>query len=326
MQLRGINFGSVIMASGTQNFGGEGWWYHLLFSLLPGFSFKDTTPTSKTTTIDARVGNMPLIKGTTTPREIKPKSIYVNFWRGYTVNNVSLSGPGFLELLRRNTFYEFSKKPWMLSFMTVGSTLFEKENEMREFVNLVRMYQYDLGRFAIQLNVSCPNTGHDVQKNFLEETEYLVSILADLDVPIVLKVNCEIPGNVISALDKNKSIDAFCVSNTIPWDNISDKDKLKYFGRTESPLLKHQEFFNVKGNGGVSGKYLFPRVKQWILYARHVGVKKPIIAGGGILSCKDVKSLFDAGANAISPGTVAILRPWRLKAIIRTANKMFLLR
>lgn len=323
MKLHDIDFGTSIIASGTQNFGGEGWWYHLPFYLFPGFTFKGTTFVSKTTTLAPREGNMPLIKGKTTPREIKPKCIYVNFLRGYTVNNVSLSGPGFSELLKAKTFEHISQKPWMLSFMTVGATLDEKEKEIKGFVNLIKAHRDELGTFAIQLNVSCPNTGHDVHKNFLAETEHLITFLDDLNVPLVLKISAELPIDLAKVLSDNERVDAFCVSNTIPWDNISDVDKLKYFGRIESPLAKRQHLFTVKGNGGVSGKYLLPRVKNWVFQARLAGIKKPIIAGGGILCKRDVKELYYVGADAISPGTVAMLRPWRLKGIIRKAQELF---
>jgi len=47
----------------------------------------------------------------------------------------------------------------------------------------------------------------------------------------------------------------------------------------------------------------------------------PIKACGGILSVKDVKKVYAAGADAIEIGTVKVVRPWRIKSIIIEAKK-----
>lgn len=39
MKLRGINFGSVLMASGALNFFGEGWRHHKILKILFGLNF-----------------------------------------------------------------------------------------------------------------------------------------------------------------------------------------------------------------------------------------------------------------------------------------------
>jgi len=52
---------------------------------------------------------------------------------------------------------------------------------------------------------------------------------------------------------------------------------------------------------------------------RYIGFKKAINAGGGVFRPRDVNRLIDAGADSVALGTVAMLRPWRVKKIIARA-------
>jgi dihydroorotate dehydrogenase len=69
---------------------------------------------------------------------------------------------------------------------------------------------------------------------------------------------------------------------------------------------------------------LLPLVEAWIKNARRCGIKIPIIGGGGILCKKDAAIIKLAGADAISIGTAAMLRPWRVQGIIDYANKIYI--
>lgn len=60
-------------------------------------------------------------------------------------------------------------------------------------------------------------------------------------------------------------------------------------------------------------------VGDWVRSARDQGFAKYLIAGGGILSERDVDYMFDQGASGIELGSIAILRPWRVKRVIRRA-------
>jgi len=53
------------------------------------------------------------------------------------------------------------------------------------------------------------------------------------------------------------------------------------------------------------------------------GVRMPIKASGGITSVKRVRLMKTAGADAIEIATVLIVRPWRVKAILKCAEKIF---
>jgi hypothetical protein len=93
MKFRGIDFGNVACASGTQGFFGEGYPYHKPLELVGLLSFEGITFVSKTTTLLGKKGNMPL-KANSTPKELVPKCIKVHPWSGATLNAVGLSNFG----------------------------------------------------------------------------------------------------------------------------------------------------------------------------------------------------------------------------------------
>ena len=110
------------------------------------------------------------------------------------------------------------------------------------------------------------------------------------------------------------SSDLLCISNTIPWGTMPDRiNWKKLFGSATSPLEKF-------GGGGLSGAPLLPLVFEWVTNARAAGLTCPLNAGGGILAPNDAEALFDAGADSVFIGSMAILRPWRVRATIRHAS------
>src|SRR3990167_10121613 len=98
MRLRGIWFRPVATAAGTQGFFGEGYWYHPLWKRL-GMTFKQCGFVAKTTTLQMRVGNMPLQADGITPQHMFPRCIVVSLRKGVVLNAVGLSGPGARALL-----------------------------------------------------------------------------------------------------------------------------------------------------------------------------------------------------------------------------------
>jgi len=277
IKLNGIKFGNVFAASGTLNVFGQGWPHQQLFGLILGFDLSGATFISKTTTLDERQGNMPL-DNSYRPEKLFPDCIKVFFLKGVVLNAVGLSGPGAKTL-----------------FMAVGETKEERLEEMSRFVDLLKSH---LPRFKTQIglevNISCPNTEHDLQELVLEAIELLQIVRAKLSIPVILKINA------LTAIDSVKKI--------ANWKKI--------FGTEVSPLDHYD-------GGALSGWPLLPIVRDYIKELRKESIDIPIIAGGGILGKKDVKILKDAGADAIAIASIAILRPWRIKGIINYANQLF---
>ncbi len=318
MRLRGIDFGSVWDASGIRNFDGRGWWFH---NWLRPFGLRLTGATfvAKTTTTFPRLGNMPLRSDGITPIEVKPKCIVVKMREGVALNAVGLSGPGAKHILIQKWWHQ-QTAPFFISWMAVTHTLVERELEAKRFVRYMRDYAYDIQTpFGLQLNISCPNTGHDVCFDTVSEVYRLMDILGMLNVPIVPKISVTTNVETATKIAEHPACDAISVSNTVPWGMLPDKiDWKKLFGSDKSPLEKR---FGPNNRGGLSGKPLLPLVIDWVTEAIQSGFPKPINAGGGILSKEDAIALIEAGAKSVSLGSVAFLRPWRVAGIIRAVHK-----
>ncbi|MFH1482415.1 MAG: hypothetical protein ABIE46_02770 [Patescibacteria group bacterium] len=311
--LRGTNFGPVFTASGTLNFFGQGWPYHQYYKLIPGFDFSGSTMIAKTTTMDNRPGNMPLDKSFQ-PKEFRPKCIYVDFVKGIVLNSVGLSGPGVEKLLQTGCWQEINES-FFISFMAVGSTKDERMNELKRFCQLIASTNNFKAKVGLEINISCPNTQHNPNHLIIEAAEMVNIADAILKtIPLVIKISVLIDPLTVKQIIAETPCDAIDVSNTIPWGQLPGSiDWADLFGSMTSPI-------HMFGGGGLSGKPLLSLVADWIEKARQCGIKIPIIGGGGILCQNDVDVIKCSGANAISIGTAAILRPWRVQGIINYAN------
>ncbi len=311
MILRGIDFGKVTDASGVRGFFGEGYPHHRWWKPF-GLDFAGSTFVAKTTTLDSRSGNMPLNKDLS-PKEMLPKCVVVKPLRGVALNAVGLSGPGAMALFKDGR-WQRRTDPFFLSFMSVQGTAPERLRELNVFVELLRMYlPYFRAPVGLQINFSCPNVGLHAD-NLAEEAMSALTSASKLGIPLMPKFNVLLPPDAAKKVSEHRACDALCVSNTLPWGALPDTvDWVGLFGSATSPLA-------AMGGGGLSGKPLLPLTELWVRMARRHGVTKPINAGGGILSADDAARLLRAGADSVFIGTAAIIRPWRVRSIIRAAK------
>jgi len=314
MILHGIDF-SVFDASGVEGFFGEGYLHHkLLGPFAPNFS--GCTFVAKTTTLNERQGNMPLFKYSIVPKEWIPKSVKVYFKKGIMLNAVGLSGPG-AEFLFEYESWQERTEPFFISFMSVKDTAEKRTAELQEFVNLFAQHLPSFkAKVGLQINYSCPNIGIDPDSLIFEALTGL-NIASNLGIMLMPKFNVLASPRAVKTISNHFACDAICVSNTIPWGKLPEKiNWKKIFGSEISPLVQF-------GGGGLSGKPLLPLVIEWLIQARSEGIRKPICAGGGILSPDDLEFLYHAGASSVFIGSVATLRPWRVQKIIRRAHQLF---
>jgi dihydroorotate dehydrogenase len=312
-----IKFGRVSIASGTQGFFGEGYWYHPILHPF-GLDFDGADFAAKTTTFSYNKGFMPLDQNFT-PRALFPDCIKVYPLKGLALNAVGLSGPGAKTLFEMGIWQERTK-PFWLSFMAIGKTKAERIRELREYVALLKKYLPEfLGPVGLQINYSCPNTQHALEELLHEIWEGL-TIAAELGIPLMPKLNILASPEAVRDISQHPNCDAVCISNTIPYGELFDRIPWKkWFGsslKDKSPLAKY-------GGGGLSGKPLLPLLLEWIRKARAIGLTKPINAGGGIVSLPDAISVFEAlgsDNDSIALGSIAFLRPWRVKKIIDAVN------
>ena len=317
MIVRDIDFGSVLDASGVRGFFGDGYWFHKIF----GVDFSGSTFVSKTTTLEPRRGNMPVDENGD-PLELYPHCIVAKPLKGVALNAVGLSGPGAEALLKTGRWQK-RQEPFFISFMAVGKTKRERKAEVFEFLRMLNRYRKGFqAPVGLQINYSCPNAGSYCNKDEMYDSDFLNEVFVSMaDAHGVFGFSAMAKFNILTSVEFVKELcsysfcDAVCVSNTIPWGALPDAIDWKgIFGTDESPLAKF-------GGGGLSGKPLLPFVADWVRRAREAGITKPINAGGGILSPKDVKLLFDAGADSVFIGSAAILRPWRVENIITFAQE-----
>lgn len=317
MRLRGINFRPVATAAGTQGFFGEGYWYHFLWKWL-GMTFKQCGFIAKTTTLEMRAGNMPLQADGISPQHMWPRCIVVKPVKGVVLNAVGLSGPGAKVLLDDGRLQRRDGDPFWLSFMSVQQTCEQRLGEWRKFVSLLQPYLKDfMVPVGLEMNFSCPNVRLDPAALINEAGETL-DVAARLDIPLQAKFNALAPVKAVLEIAGHKACDAVTISNTIPWGELPGRIDWKgLFGSDTSPLAN-------LGGGGLSGWPLLPIVCEWIEQARDAGLDKPIWACGGIDSAKAVRQVFQAGASGVQFGTAAMVRPWRTREIISSANELFL--
>lgn len=307
MKLRGIHFSSVFNASGARNFDGSGWWYHKLIPGLEGAFRHGTTFVAKTTTMHPRAGNMPL-ETPMKPKNRFPDCIVVDLRKGHALNAVGLSGPGAKWLLE-NRVWADREHPFFVSFMSVEASREARLMELFEFVGLLQQYLPFRAPVGLQINFSCPNVGLDPKALVGEMTDAL-DVASVLGVPLVPKINATFPIETVLPLKNHPACDAISVSNTIPWGKLPERiDWKALFDTDVSPLAKY-------GGGGLSGAPLLPIVRDYIRDLRRAGFDQPIIGGGGILSADDAQSVLEAGASAIELGSIAMLRPWRVRSTI----------
>ncbi|MFA4872027.1 MAG: HisA/HisF-related TIM barrel protein [Patescibacteria group bacterium] len=312
MKLHGIDFGNVLGASGVQGFFGEGYWFHRVWNLF-GLNFAGMTFVAKTATLLSRKGNMSLTRHYT-PRSPFPGCVKTQLWRGVMLNSIGLSNPGIGALLGAGKWQKRTK-PFLLSIMSLADTPQRRLEELRIMVEMIGFCKESFSApFGLQINLSCPNTEHDPHE-LIGESAKVLEIASALGVPLMPKYSIASASiQAVLQLNDHPNCDAICVSNTLPfgWTGV---DWERVWGSKTSPLAK-------LGGGGLSGKTLQPLVCEWITRLRDAGFTKPINGGGGILCSEDVKRYHDAGASSIFLGSVAVLRPWRVKKIINQANNL----
>ena len=215
MKLRGIDFGNVLGASGVQGFLGEGYWFHKMWHLF-GLNFDGMTFVAKTATLLPRKGNMPLTRHYT-PRQLFPRCVKAKTLRGVMLNSVGLSNPGLGALLGTG---EWQKRvtPFLLSIMSLADTPKKRLEEMRLMVETIGFAKDSFSKpFGLQINLSCPNTGHD-PRELIGESAKVLEIAASLGVPVMPKYSiASAPIQAVRELNDHPDCDAICVSNTLPF-------------------------------------------------------------------------------------------------------------
>lgn len=307
----------VFTSSGTRGIAGEGYPYHRWFP-WSRVDFCQTTLVTKTITLTERKGNMPLTSDGFTPADIVPRCIIPFPRTGDVLNAVNLSNKGiewYLPTLQK------IERPFVLSFMAVSETPETRLAEWREFLLIVQTQKLNFAApFIIELNVSCPNTGHDTTR-LAEEVEAMLSV-PGLQTPVMVNINLLVPPETAVRISQHENCSAISQCNSIPWGQLPEYiDWKKRFGSDISPLVKRGF-----GPGGYSGPLALPPLLEFLREIRY-RIQKPVIAGSGIRSANDADQVIRVGDPTLAGlkiGTVAMMRPWEVDGIVKAGNARYI--
>lgn len=314
MKLCGIDFGRVWHASGAGGYFGEGYPFHRYLKPF-GLDLSGATLVAKTATLRRQAGWLAYAEDGITPAEMFPDCVVVNWRAGAVLNAVGLSNPGLGALLDMGRWQRLTE-PFFISVAAVNRT---REVRLTEFVGMFRQLRDRSGEFrapfGVQVNLSCPTA---CPIDFEEEAAEVLAVACHFlpNVPIVPKFSVETPPETVARIVGQGGCDAVCVSNSLRWGALPDEvDWRGIFGKTESPL-------KLYGGGGLSGAPLLRPVTDWLLRAGSIGLELPINAGGGVLCANDARALLEAGADSVFLGSIAILRPWRVRKTVKAIRAM----
>jgi len=303
----GLNVASVHTPSGALNLDGKGYKFHKGLWWL-GLDTSGTTTIMKTTTVDPRLGNMPLKPGTCEPVEIYPRCIIVR--PGFVLNKVNLSGPG---LKRVCDWWRVFPDPFGASWMAVRKERQSWMDETREMVDILgeEMPSF-LSPFFIEMNVSCPNTG--LEHGALDDIYWKLDQIAKLNRAIFVKVSAaETSPRDTYLISRHPNCYGISDSNTFKFGSLPDKINWKKLtGYDRSPLVDVGD--PDTGGGGASSPAFVPIVCDHIKAVRDLGCDKPLIAGMGIRTIAHAKAYLDAGGVAntdISLGSIILSTSFR---------------
>ena len=304
----------VTSAPGARGFWGEGYPFDGMLSHI-GKDWAGASLACKTITAGEHAGNMPL-DANSRPKELLPRSVWIDFLHQTVVNAVGLSNLGarfYFEAGHWATWQE----PFYLSLGFVGETSAARIEEARRFATMGQYYIPTFAaRVALHVNFGCPNTSwlstldEIAITTWVDEIYTILTILEILRIPIIPSFSSLIDLEVLRLVSSHPGCAAFWIGNTVPWNHPRAKSLTK--GRT-SPLIQR----GLKQPGGISSPVFFPLTLDVVEAIRNADITQPIITGGGIANIHDAIRLLDAGANAIFLGSIGITRPWRVGPIIQ---------
>ncbi len=261
---------------------------------------------------------MPLEKDGVTPKEIMPRCIWTNFRHGgEMINAVGLSNFGAEFYLRTGNYHKISK-PFSISIMLVGKDATGREVELRDFCKILKSHLPFRSPVALQINFGCPNSGHNLNE-FYEEMCQLIEIAKSLlGIPIIVNCNALMPTPVL--VEVSRIADALWIGNSIPFDDPATRHLINWSRYGNGSPIRRRGF---NADGGLSSPVCLPLTINKIRELRDSEVKIPIVGGNGIRTTNDLGQMDAAGCDAVFIGSLAVVRPHRMKTIIDEANRYF---
>jgi len=271
-----------VVASGALAFNGKGWPWERPLVWLGLIKPELFTVVLKTLTLHPRSGNY---------RWWKPWDC-VRLIPGGSVNKVGLTNPGIRWWRREiGQYLDFQKIPLVAS-------IYGNREEMVEMAKMFNEFDF----VALEVNPSCPNTGHAMQeaKGVIDDVK---AVKYASGLPIIVKVS--VAQDYISIARGLKDVAEAISLNSVPWESV--------FYKKKSPLGRLEKKVGG-GGGGVSGK---PAQKFNWFAAEELKRQGAIpVIWPSVMDEEDVKFVQQIGADAISFGAIHFRTPWKPTKIV----------
>ena len=276
-----------MVASGALAFDGKGWPWERPLVWLGLIKPELFTVVIKSLTRNPRVGNLRWWKPWTCVRLIP----------GGSVNKVGLTNPGVEWWCR-----EVGPKLDFKKFPTAGS-IFGDEKELVEMAEMLN--RFDL--VALEVNVSCPNTGHAIEQGEMVVNSVKAVKRASRH-PVIVKVSAD--QDYLTIARGLVGIAEAVSLNSVPWKTV-------FTNGEQTPLWKLEKQVGG-GGGGVSGK---PAQKHnWAAVEALAKQGSLPVIGPSIMEFEDMEKLRRLGAKAIGFGAIHLRTPWKPTSFIKKEN------
>lgn len=276
-----------MVASGALAFDGKGWlWEQPLvwFGFIKPELF---TVVIKSLTRKPRAGNLRWWKPWTCVRLIP----------GGSVNKVGLTNPGVEWWCQKvGPNIDFQKFP------TAGS-IFGDEKELVEMAEMLN--RFDL--VALEVNVSCPNTGHAIEQAQMV-IDSVRAVKRASRHPVIVKVSAD--QDYLTIAQGLIGIAEAISLNSVSWKTV-------FTNGEQTPLWKLEKQVGG-GGGGVSGKPAQKHNWQAVEALAKQG-SLPVI-GPSVMEFEDMEKLRELGAKAIGFGAIHLRTPWKPTSIVEKEN------
>lgn len=234
------------------------------------------------------------------PRAGHPNPTVLDWGHGY-LNAVGLANPGVekqMSILR-----DAKRRLTPLGTALIASIFAETVDDFARMAEQVSRAEPDF----IEVNISCPNVGHEFGRPFSAEAESAAAVTRAVKgatgIPAIVKLSPNVTdiGEIARAVEA-AGADAIAAINTLTGMLIDI--------RAARPILS-----NLKG--GISGPALKP-VAVRCIYECYKAVSIPILGIGGVMTGEDAVELIMAGATAVGVGSATHTRgPQVLGEIVR---------
>lgn len=148
---------------------------------------------------------------------------------------------------------------------------------------------------AIEYNASCVNVEHKDDVSWI--VELAQTFIKHSGKPVFVKLGAQQPYLEVCQALAGSGVAGFDLINTAPYSFV--------FPDQKSPLARYEL------EGGVSGPALAPFSRLALHRYMQLGLKEPVISGGGVDSYEEAVARFRGGAGAVSFGSLFLSAPAR---------------